>query len=1109
MRNKLKDEFRPIKILELDAWYVLFCKIACENGVASIEPGIINGAFKYAKKGDEEYRVYKGSIPVSLDSRKMFELCEEIGDNDRMVPFQVQGGALNCSNAIINMSFLSNYNYSTVLKAKRFVLQDNRIGTDKPEHFFSKGGWEYYCAFHAHSVENDRLYESLKKLKMEVALLKKELVNLKKLKDDKKVKKAEKKLEATEAEEKEQEKSIDLNLKNLGKVLGKLFREYLKDNSIVSLREYLYHEGIDVFDGERVRHYKMYKRSASKAKAGRCLFIWDKIYDDMMEWTWMGLRFDKGANYDLTSLKAYESLVASGIQDVVHIDPESILILDSVESPDISGNRLIYTAVENDENGTTETKNKLVSEEEYKSIKGREFVTGNKIWDGQALLDESIFEDAGFKGKNRHGMMLLRNHFFKACAFNTRISEYYQKNNITHVVDMFGRKIPAGKIKMIVTIDSIKFVDKFFDTKFENHTFSGSSDLEKQMAAYDYWKSHISSEFGIVKTEHASYMGKGKYHRASYQIINTLPLGKEDIRELLADEIRYIKLLKEDEAVFLHHILSTRNSLRSTYYIYNFYKYFKDFEFTDDFKKYRNEQIQKYRTPLMKKGKVAIQGDFYVLCSMPMEMLEYSVHHDRDKIKPYIGGKGHVHIKGLEDNADVTLFRYPHISSGAVCALKNSNNKKTESIDKWFNFDNADGCNIVVLSPWNSNIMVRLGGADFDSDTALFIKNDVIRKAAIKLLKIKALNPARGELPVVEIDEELKGETQQHEISAKNLARLDENLAHSQKRIGELSNSAQLFNSYLWSGFFNKKSDDYIKQVYDCVLLLAALTELEIDSSKHNTSCDIDALKDEVIHAQYNGEEILKTTVVKEKAGGEEKVKITRAKPAFMQEQRAKKESYWDCPMDYIGIVLAEEFSRKGETKTYRLSFDEFIRPLIPEIIDMQEEVQEDEKSASKKNEYVKNEICKRFLALQEQQILNNKSTDNNEEESVDVEDDFKALVEQIKKKKLDEDTVIRLFRADKEVYNSYSSGHKKGEYKYPELIYDDTFRQNYLGLIVSSGSNAISVLKPNTCRKELTHSKKEANVGGEIELWGEKYYYHCDINYEDYEKIIVKREKK
>ena len=46
----------------------------------------------------------------------------------------------------------------------------------------------------------------------------------------------------------------------------------------------------------------------------------------------MGLTFEENAPTDIVSLRAYESLIGSGLESTVHIDVDNILLVDDVKS---------------------------------------------------------------------------------------------------------------------------------------------------------------------------------------------------------------------------------------------------------------------------------------------------------------------------------------------------------------------------------------------------------------------------------------------------------------------------------------------------------------------------------------------------------------------------------------------------------------------------------------------------------------------------------------------------------------------------------------------------------------------------------------------------------
>ena len=151
-----------------------------------------------------------------------------------------------------------------------------------------------------------------------------------------------------------------------------------------SLREKLYRDGFDV-DGV---HYVRYKRSAGSSRTGQCLFIAEPLYDKMMKWSLCGLDLKNREDIDLASFEAYISLSLSSITDTLRIPKESILFMRDVKNKFLS--HAVSVEVEADR--------RLVSAE-------KEVEIYNTIWDGEALLDNSVFKQSGYENR---GMMLLR-----------------------------------------------------------------------------------------------------------------------------------------------------------------------------------------------------------------------------------------------------------------------------------------------------------------------------------------------------------------------------------------------------------------------------------------------------------------------------------------------------------------------------------------------------------------------------------------------------------------------------------------------------------------------------------------------------------------------------
>jgi hypothetical protein len=774
----------------------------------------------------------------------------------------------------------------------------------------------------------------------------------------------------------------------------------------------------------------------------------------------------------------------SSITGTVNIPRNSILMLDSVESPQIHGNCQIFTKVKN--------KAELLTDDQYKDIFGKPFTHKNILWDGQALLDKSIFEKAGYTGDNKHGMMLLRNSFFKACAFNTNIQKYYKDNHVKEVTDMFGNKLKAKDIRMIVTIDSFK-MDKFAPVFYQQikkindeKPSDNANDLEKRKTIYKYWLEHIDEKFGIVKEEKPSHLGHGKYHEISYQILNTLPLSKDDIIKITKDDREYIERLRSDTdfSVFLYHIRTNDQSLRKKFFIYNMLRHCPDFENTTYFKKFRLDEINQYKEN-MRKGRLKLRGDFYVLCSMPMEMLEYSVHRDVGQIHPYLS-KNTAYIHGIKAEEDIPLFRYPHMNSGSVCVLKTQD---CTEYDRYFNLDHNTGSNIIVLSPWESNVMAKLGGADFDSDTALYIKDPIILSAAKKLAEFEWMN-SNDEGPSIALtDKILKGDPKTYSYDPIGFASLDTSLAKSAIEIGSLSNDAQLFNSYLWEGYKSGKDTKYLHLIYNCILKLAALNELEIDRAKHSIGIPISAIHDEIKKVKFNGNPVI------EKTNSDNESKDKTYIPFFMydtknpQKNRYKalregKLKLWNCPVDYISMVLKEE---PGLSRTKKQSINDL--SLLFEL--------KGDKPNEGQLKVFRDEISE---LLEEIDSIDRDRNLDDSERAEKKKQRYDEYLNSICKKKITLATMRRLFQYafDKYKCDAKDGSYKKNDYKYPKLA-NNKNKFRYLGLLFDIGeiyfekkktctNLAIECIKNNT-QKDIKVIKYAPFCDHpDVILWGDPY---------------------
>lgn len=274
------------------------------------------------------------------------------------------------------------------------------------------------------------------------------------------------------------------------------------------LRQELYKNGF-VCDGIK---YVRYKRSAGSSRVGKCLFVNEIIAKRMARWDRCGLAIRDNAPIDLASYEAYIALPMSSIIDTMEIEPENILIVDDFESS---------------------FKDKVIAVEEKDGrlvANKKEVDVANCIWDGESLLDISMFGEYADKG-----MVLLRNRFFKTCAFNTNIQKWFADNSITSVDQLNGFTLAKdiSQVKLITTPSSVKYL---------------------KFGTMEEWLANIEHTFGIVKYEKETHFFDGRMVQCHYQLLNTLQLAYKDVEELLKPSLNYIGAIRQDPAVLRYHI---------------------------------------------------------------------------------------------------------------------------------------------------------------------------------------------------------------------------------------------------------------------------------------------------------------------------------------------------------------------------------------------------------------------------------------------------------------------------------------------------------------------------------------------------------------------------
>lgn len=537
------------------------------------------------------------------------------------------------------------------------------------------------------------------------------------------------------------------------------------------LRKELYKNG---FICNGIKYCRM-KRSSGSSRIGKCLFVNESLFKPLLKFSSGAITLEKGQEVDLAAYESYISLPSSSIIDTLSISPENILLINDYES--IFKENVIET---HNENGwlTTSEKNCEIT---------------NSIWDGQSLIDVSLMGEYAC-----YGMVLLRNLMFKSCCFNCNIQEWFHDNNITSVSQLNGktRAKYIEDIKLITTPNSIKYLK--FDT-------------------WDNWLDNLYPKFGVVKHDKKTHFFDGKLVQTHYQLINTLQLSKNEVKEFLQESLDFAQLLRNNPVVVRYYIKypdidkfepMNQPMLDKNDVVYNLMCINDNFAKTKYYQEFLHDLLASYYKNL-KNGHVYVNGNYSTLLGNPIEMLQQSIgiFNGESQI-----GIGNIHNTRFEYNKILLGSRSPHVTMGNILLATNRENLL---IDHYFNLTDE----IVCINSIGENILQRLSGADFDSDTMLLTDNEI-------LIRVAKRNYNTFKTPT-------------SFVTAKKVKRYytpeeqaDLDIKTSVNKIGEIINLSQELNSLLWDKMYHGAEYEDIKELYYDICQLDIMSGIEIDKAK-------------------------------------------------------------------------------------------------------------------------------------------------------------------------------------------------------------------------------------------------------------------------------------
>lgn len=365
--------------------------------------------------------------------------------------------------------------------------------------------------------------------------------------------------------------------------------------SKVELRSMFYENGVDITyktynkKQELIKletiHYEMLFRTPGKAKKGTCMFINKKLYKKAVNFLHIGIKLPE-KNAPIVQMGAYSSLITSSICGKIHIDPSEILVMADA----ISYTKENVLLVETDE-----CKHCTIRKE-------NDYELMNTMFDGQALIDSSIFPEWG------NGYILLRHHMTKCAAFNTNIElfmreKYGDSYETATIKDMWGNDVAVRNIKMITTESAMKWL-----------TFNVS---------FEYWSEWVrknGSIWGIVKTAHESKLGD--VQRMSYQMVNSL--NTDSMPEVVDTTIQYINKLKTDNEVFLDYLDKNKNFFNDFEVLIALVNQNPDFVYSSYFRDRKYKIIETYVLNF-KSGRSIQNADNLTIVGSPYAMLMCAV----------------------------------------------------------------------------------------------------------------------------------------------------------------------------------------------------------------------------------------------------------------------------------------------------------------------------------------------------------------------------------------------------------------------------------------------------------------------------------------------------
>lgn len=166
----------------------------------------------------------------------------------------------------------------------------------------------------------------------------------------------------------------------------------------------------------------------------------------------------------------------------------------------------------------------------------------------------------------------------------------------------------------------------------------------------------------------------------------------------------------------------------------------------------------------------------------------------------------------FDDGQRLLGSRSPHVCQGNILLTDNIH---VDQISEYMNLTEE----IVCINSVGENILQRLSGCDFDSDTLMLTDNELLIKAAEKHYDL-------FKVPTSLV------ESKKTKRSYTSAQKTDLDIKTSENMIGEIINLSQELNSLLWDKLNSGATFNEVAEIYYDTSMLDVMSGIEIDKAK-------------------------------------------------------------------------------------------------------------------------------------------------------------------------------------------------------------------------------------------------------------------------------------